>query len=341
MRFPRPHLMPLRGMRGIAAITALVLIAAGCGGGSGGGGVGGVGGSGSKVSSSPGLEKSAITVGLLPVADAAQLKLAIDRGFFKAEGLTVKIQMLQGGAEAPPKLSSGALDVSFGAYVPFFMAKAAGFPLHIVADAFESAPGTHTVLVTRDSPIHTVKDLAGKRVGVNVKRNLSTLMVQATLQPQGVKLDDFKNFIAIPFPNMQTALKTRQVDAVQAVEPFSTQMQKSIGARLITDLSEGPTANFPIAGYASTQGWAKKNPRTLAAFQRAIAKAQLLLANRQMLAQTLPTYTQIDASTAATLHVGVYPTSINTTRLQRVADVMQEYGYSKQPVNVKSLVGTG
>ncbi|HEX6471826.1 MAG TPA: ABC transporter substrate-binding protein, partial [Streptosporangiaceae bacterium] len=288
--------------------------------------IAGCGGAASSDSKYPTPEKRTITVGLLPVADAAQLKVAIDRGFFRAEGLTVKIQMLQGGAEAPPKLSSGALDVSFGAYVPFFMAKAGGFPLHIVADAFESAPGTHTILVARDSPIHTVKDLAGKKVGVNVKHNLSSLMVQATLQPLGVKLDDAKNFVAIPLPNMEAALKNHSVDAVQAVEPFGTQMQKAIGARLITDLSEGPTANFPIAGYASTESWAKKNPKTLAAFQRAIIKAQGLLADRQILAQTLPTYTQIDASTAATLHVGLYPTSINTTRLQRVADVMQEYG---------------
>jgi len=319
-------------MTGAAAMTAVVLAAAGCGGSGSD--------SDSEKSSSSGLEKSTITVGLLPVADAAQVKLAIDRGFFKAEGLTVKIQMLQGGAEAPPKLSRGSLDVSFGAYVPFFMAKAGGFPLHIVADAFESAAGTHTVLVARDSPIHTVKDLADKKIGINVKHNLGSLMLQATLQPQGIKLDDDKNFVAIPFPNLEAALKNHSVDAVQAVEPFSTQMQKSIGARLITDLSQGPTASFPIAGYASTENWAKKNPQTLAAFQRAIAKAQVLLADRQVLAQTLPTYTKIDASTAATLHVGVYPLSINTTRLQRVADVMREYGYAKQAIDVKSLVSS-
>jgi NitT/TauT family transport system substrate-binding protein len=327
MRFPR---IRHRLVPGIAALTAAALAAAGCSGGSDSGG-----------SSPSGLEKTTLNVGILPVADAAQLKLAIDRGFFRAEGLTVKIQMLQGGAEGPPKLQSGNLDISFGAYVPFFMAKEGGFPLHIVADAFQSAPGTHTLLVARDSPIHTVRDLVGKKVGVNVKRNLSSLLVQATLQPQGVTLDDNKNFVAIPFPNMEAALKNQNVDAVQAVEPFSSQMQKSIGARLITDLSQGPTADFPIAGYASTESWAKNNPNTLAAFSRAINKAQNLLADRQILAQTLPTYTQIDANTAATLHVGAFPASVNTTRLQRVVDMARQYGYLRKPIDVKSLVSPG
>lgn len=323
MRFPDIRRTTLRG---VALITAVVLTAAGCGG------------SDDNKSSGSGLEKSTINVGLLPVADAAQLKLAIDRGFFRAEGLTVKTQMLQGGAEAPPKLQSGNLDLAIGAYVPFFMAKAGGFPLHIVADAFETAPGTHTIMVAKDSPIHSVKDLAGKKIAVNVKHNLATLLIQATLQPQGIKLDENKNFVAVPFPNMEAALKNHSVDAAQLVEPFGTQAQKSIGARLITDLSEGPTTNFPVGGYASTESWAKKNPKTAAAFQRAIYKAQAVLADRQVLAQTLPTYTQIDPATAATIHTGIYPTSINTTRLQRVADIMQQYGYLQQPLDVKALL---
>jgi NitT/TauT family transport system substrate-binding protein len=310
-----------------AVASALTVTIAGCGA------------SGDKKTSSSGLEKSTLTVGMLPVEGSAALRLGIDRGYFKAEGLTVKLQVLQGGAEAPPKLSSGNLDIAAGAYVPFFQAKAGGFPLHIVADAYESAPGTHTLLVAGDSSIHSVRDLAGKKIGVNAKRNLASLMIQATVRPQGVELDEDKNFVAMPLPNMEAALKTHSVDAVQAVEPFSSQMQKSIGARLITDLSQGPTANFPISGYVSTESWAKRNPKALAAFQRAIGKAQQLLADRQVLAHTLPTFTQIDPTTAETIHTGVFPTTINTTRLQRVADIMRQYGYLKQALDVKTLVG--
>jgi NitT/TauT family transport system substrate-binding protein len=311
---------------GTAAVGVLALTVTGCG---------------SDDSTSPsGLEKGTITVGMLPVEASAAVKLSVDRGLFKAEGLTVKIQVLQGGAEAPPKLTSGNLDIALGAYVPFFQAKAGGFPLHIVSDAYESAPGTHTLLVAEGSPIHSVKDLAGKKIAVNLKKNLATLMVQATVQPQGVKLDEAKNFVAVPLPNMEAALKNHSVDAVQAVEPFSSHLQQSIGARLLTDLSQGPTANFPIAGYVTTTGWAKKNPKTLAAFQRAIHKAQVMLGDRNLLAQTLQTFTQINANTAATIHTGVFPTSISTARLQRVADIMQQYGYLQQRLDVKSFVGT-
>src|SRR5512139_140837 len=236
-----------RRLVGAAALLAFSLVATGCGGSD-------------ENKSVNGLEKTKLKVGMLPVADAAQLKVAIDRGLFKAEGLTVETQLLQGGAESVPKLKSGNLDLSFGAYVPFFMAQESGvIDLRIVADAFQSAPGTHVILVPKDSPVHSLQDLKGKKVGVNVIKNLSSLMVQATLQPNGVMLDDQKDFAQVPFPNMEQALKSGTVDAVQAVEPFNTQLQKSIGARELTDVSQGATTEFPIAGYAATSDFVKEN----------------------------------------------------------------------------------
>jgi NitT/TauT family transport system substrate-binding protein len=278
MSLPLPRIH--RGSLAVtAAITALALTAAGCGGDD------------KPSSSGTGLEKTTLNVGMLPVGDVAQLQLAQDRGFFKAEGLTVKTQVL------------------------------------------------HVILVPKDSPIKTVKDLVGKKIGINVKHNVGSLLIQATLQPQGVKLDDEKNFVAMPFPQMEAALKSHSVDAVQAVEPFNTQLQKSIGARLLVDLSQGPTAEFPLAGYVSTEEFAKKNPKTVAAFQRAVGKAQAMLTDKAVLAKVIPEYTKITPDVAAVLHYGSYPTTLNAADLKRVSDLMVKYQYIQSPIDVNAFVG--
>jgi NitT/TauT family transport system substrate-binding protein len=315
---------------GIAAIAALALTITACGGSD----------SGEPSSSSTGLEKTKITVGMLPIQDAVQLKVAIDKGYFAAEGLTVEMQMLGGGAEAVPKLQSGNIDLAIGAWVPFFQAKAGGFPLHIVADAFQTASGTHQIIVAKNSPIQSVQDLVGKKIAVNAKHGLATLLVQGTLEPQGVKLDEDSSFVVVPFPNMEAAINNGSVDAAQCVEPFCTVAEQNSGARMIADLGSGPVGNFPVGGWVSTESWAKKNPNTEAAFQRAIIKAQKDLADPQVIVQTLPTYTKIDAKTAASLKNGVYPTSLDIARLQKVADTMQQYGYLDKPIDVKSLVSS-
>ncbi|MEO5874394.1 MAG: ABC transporter substrate-binding protein [Streptosporangiaceae bacterium] len=292
--------------------------------------------------SANGLEKTTITVGAMPVTDDAPLQIAVQQGLFKAEGLDVKLQTITGGAEAIPKLKGGSLDISFGNFVSFLGANAKGaLDVRFVAEGFQSAAGTHTIVVAKDSPIRSVKDLAGKKIAVNTKRNISSLLIRATIEPSGIKLDDDKSFVEMPFPSMEAALKNKSVDAVQVVEPFVTQLQSALGARVLVDLSQGPTADFPIAGYATTSDFATKNPKTIAAFQRGLSKAQAMASDHKIVQAILPSYTKITAQVAATLSYGAFPTTLSAARLQRVADVMQRYGYLTDKVDVKSLIITG
>ncbi|MGI5208474.1 ABC transporter substrate-binding protein [Spirillospora sp. CA-108201] len=312
-----------------ALAIALALSAAACGS--------------SEKKSANGLEKSEITLGNMTVADTAPVQLAISKGLFKAEGLTVKTQVIPGGAAGIPLLKSGRLDFSISNYVSLLTAgsKDPGFKPKIVVEGMQSAPKTHTLMVRKDSPYHTIKDLAGKKIAVNTKRNVATLLVRAAGKPQSVEFDEDKNFVEVPPPAMEQALKSKSVEAVQAIEPFGTQMQQSMGARMVADLSSGPTADFPVAGFATTEKFAKENPKTVAAFQRALLKAQGMAADRKLVQDVLPTYAKgIDAKVASTMSFGTWPTTLNATRLQRVADLMQQFGYLDKPLDVKSYMAT-
>ncbi|QIB45788.1 ABC transporter substrate-binding protein [Streptomyces aureoverticillatus] len=311
---------------------ALLLVAAtaGCGGSGDSGGGSGDG---------TGPEKTRITVGTMPVADTAPLEMAMRKGFFKAEGLTVRTTTLSGGAESVSRLRAGALDISFGNYVSYFLAHAnKAIDLRIVADAFQSAPRTHAVLVKKDSPVKSLKDLQDKKIGVNTKRNVSALLVKKAGKAEGASFDDDKNFAEIDMPNMETALKAGSVDAVQAVEPFVSAIEKSGTGRVVADLGKPPTAGFPVAGYAATASFAEDNPKTVAAFQRAMARAQKQAANRSTVVDTLPDYTKITAEQAAQLHLGGYPVVLDPARLRRVVALMREFGYLKRGIDVEPLL---
>ncbi|GAA4218298.1 NitT/TauT family transport system substrate-binding protein [Streptosporangium album] len=315
----------------IVGVLALALMAvAGCGGA----------GEPTKASAGgSGLEKAKINIGMMPVVDTAPLQIAMDKGLFKAEGLDVSMVKLAGGAEAIPKLKGGSLDISFGNYVSFFAASAKGvIDLKIVSDGFQSAPKTHVVLVSKDSKIQTMADLAGKTIAINTKRNVSSMLVRVAAKAHNVELDEDKNFVEAPFPEMEGLLKAGTVDAAQVVEPFGTFIGQNIGARVIWDTSQGPTADFPIAGYAATSEFAKANPNTVAAFQRAMSKAQALAADRALVVAAIPKYTTIPAAVAGSLAIGGFPTTLNATRLQRVADSMKEYGLLDAPLNVQDLI---
>ncbi|MBC9713560.1 ABC transporter substrate-binding protein [Streptomyces sp. TRM66268-LWL] len=320
-------------LRGLGAFAALALLAGatGCGGDDGEGGGKG-----------EGLEKSTLTIGTMPVADTAPFEIARAKGLFAKEGLTVRTQTLSGGAESISRLKAGALDISFGNYVSFMLAHTnKALDVRIVADAFQAAPGTHAVLVADDSTVKSFADLEGKRIGVNTKRNISALLVKAAAKEEGVELDDDKAFAEVDMPNMGTALKSGSVDAVQAVEPFVTQITSSGTGRVLKDLGEAPTQEFPIAGYATTAEFAKENPKTVAAFQRALKAAQAMADDRALVEQTLPSYTKITAPVAKEISLGTYPPELSEERLRRVADLMAEFGYVQGDVDVAGLLIRG
>jgi NitT/TauT family transport system substrate-binding protein len=298
---------------------------------------------GSKTSSANGgLEKSTITVASLPLVDAAGVHIAVKQKFFEQEGLHVKIQPVAQSIQALPALKNGQVDVIAGAnYVTFLQANAAGtLKLRILADGAAEAPRFMALLVPSDSPIKQPKDLEGKTVAVNILNNIQSLTLNEVLKANNVDPSKVK-YRAIPFPQMGAALQKHEIDAVHTGEPFGTDFQRKLGARMVVDGGGAPVTELPVSGYVSTQDFVTKYPKTAAAFQRAIQKAQqLATSDRKKVEEVLPDYAHVDAQTASVLSLPNYPTSLNPTRLQRLPDLMFQDGMVKSKIDINSLIFT-
>jgi NitT/TauT family transport system substrate-binding protein len=313
-----------------ALFTGLLLIAAlvtGCGGSSSSG-------------SGNGLEKKTLTVASLPLVDTAGLRIAVQRKYFQAEGLNIQIKPVAQSIQALPALKNGQVDVIAGGnYVTFLQAQAQGtLTLRVLAAGAAAAPRFMSVLTRPDSPIRQPKDLEGRTVAVNILNNIQSLSLNAILKADNVDPAKVK-YRAVPFPQMGAALQKGQVDAVHAAEPFGTDIARKLGARLVVDGGSGPVvSNLPVSGYLSTQRFTDKYPKSAAAFQRAVQKGQQAAADRKQVEQILPTYAHLDASTAAALHLPAFPPTIDSARLQNLADLMLQAGLLKQKIDVRSLV---
>lgn len=286
-----------------------------------------------------GPERATLRVGMLNIVDTASFYLAQQRGFFQAEGLTVEPITAQGGAASTPGLVGGSLDVAFGNYVSFFLAQSQGVgQFRLISDGYQADANTFLILARPDGLVRTPRDLTGRRVAVNTFRNIVELNAQSALQTNGVDPNSVQ-FVEVPFPDMAAALATGRVDAAAMVEPFITSASRSLGAVPILDTASGPTADIPIAGYGTTEAFARENPRTVAAFQRAMARGQQAASDRRNVEQVLPTYIRIDQSTASLITIGTFPQSLDATRLQRVADLMQQFGLVPGRFEVQPMLG--
>jgi len=330
---------PVAGIsrRGLLGAGAVALIAAGCSSGKSSPTAGSTSpGSGSKI------EKPDLTVAAVQAVTNTGLYIAAQQGFFTAEGLKVTIAPIVSSTVAIANQLKGQFDVTAGAYESYILAQAHGggaVSWRILTEGAVSKTGSQAVLVASGSPIKTVGDLKGKTIAANILDNVGTLLIQSMLTASKVPLSSVK-LVAIPFPSMAAALKRGEIDAGWFDEPFLTQAKTTIGAKTLYDTSQGATANFAISGYMSTQSWYGKYPNTAAAFVRAIRKGQALAnGNRGDVDKAVPAYTKVTAATAAKMGLDDYPVTLDATRVQRVADVMHQFGLLKTTFNMSAMTG--
>jgi NitT/TauT family transport system substrate-binding protein len=294
-----------------------------------------------------GLEKTNLTVGAVPVADEAGLYIAQDEGLFAAEGLHVTIDPILSSADSTKGQNDGKFDITAGNAVSYVQEQVTHqSDLEIVAEGSLMQANNQALYTLPGSPVTNISDLKGRRIGVNVLNNIGTLLISSVLQEHGMSVRDV-HFVAVPFPALGQALKQRKIDAAWLPEPTASADAQSMGLEELADLDQGATAGFPVGWYVVTKAWAKKYPRTLAAFLDALrAGQQIADGNRtavERAMEKLPAPFTVSPVIAAVMSIETYPLTvapdINQVRVQRVADEMLRFHMLKTSFQVSSMLG--
>ncbi len=323
------------------AALAVGLLAAGCS--SSGNATGG--------SSSAGpLEKSNLTVAAVPAGDSAGLYIAEQRGLFAAQGLHVKIVPAISGATTISGQLSGKYDVTMGNYVSYLLndwqqlqpgSTLQKDPFQVLAAGSIMQANNQVMLVRAGSPIHSIADLKGKKIGVNVPDNIGFLLMSALLKANGLTPKQV-HFVAVPFPGMGAAIQKGTVDAAWMPDPFVTSNEQQFGEQPLADLNQGAVASLPIAGYMVTKSWVHKYPHTAAAFRRAIVEGQRIADTNPTAVQNgVMAYAHVTKQVAALIAMANYPVDTDPVPIQRVADLMQQFQVTKTRLTVMPYIVGG
>jgi NitT/TauT family transport system substrate-binding protein len=319
MRRPRTHWFSL-----VFATTALATGLAACSSGSSSQ-ANGSGNSGSLTT---------VTVAAPDIASAVPLQIAKDQGLFKAEGLNVKVEIVANSNATTAPLLAGTLDFTSENWVGMYIQeqKNPKLGLKVIADNFQATDNIAAIVVPKGSKITSVKQLAGKKIALpGVGASIGPLSVDVLLNSYGVKATATNSqyqTVVEPFPDMPAALAEGKVDAAWVTEPFVTVAEEA-GAHVLAYTYSGALKNFPIGPWATTSSFAEKNPTVVKEFTAAITKAQQLAASDPALVRKeepiwIPT---LKPKIADVMAQGTYDTTVNLTSLQRVADVMEDYGF--------------
>ena len=163
----------------------------------------------------------------------AGIYVALDRGYFKAEGLDVTLRQIPSFSTSLPLLGSGQLDFATGGPNPdVWNAIENNVPVKIVAAIATGVPGTaQSALVVSDQLIKSgayqgLGSLKGKTIAINALGSSSEYYVDKILAKAGLTESDV-HLVALDFADMETAIANGKIDAALSVEPFITSMSKA------------------------------------------------------------------------------------------------------------------
>jgi NitT/TauT family transport system substrate-binding protein len=211
-------------------------------------------------------EKTTLAIALsAPNVDSqAPVRIAIDKGFYEEEGLTIEIIDADSAREG---LVGGSLDLAVDGSVNLVDAGVAGTGIKIVAGYRQREP----MLIAARNSVQSPADLEGKQVilgdapgtpRIDLRLNL---LAEAGFDLDGVGYQDvyppgFSNAWVENFVQGQaelTVIFPRHIPLIEAAD----------GYLVLDELKEWPNDSV-----AATDSWIEANPNTLARFIRATSK---------------------------------------------------------------------
>lgn len=139
---------------------------------------------------------------------------------------TLDMTFTRGTPEAAALLAAGQADLatlSFSAFATVIAKGAVPQGLTIISDNYQDGHegnATNTFFVLKDSPIKSVADLKGKKVGINAFGSAVDLVLRVVLKQNGLDPRRDVEIVEIAFPNMASAIREKRVDCGVLVIPF-------------------------------------------------------------------------------------------------------------------------
>lgn len=190
----------------------------------------------------------------------------------KSDKVPVKWVLSQGSNRALEFLSSGSIDFGSTAGLAAVLSKANGNPIKGVY--LFSRPEWTALLVPKDSPIKSIKDLKGKKVAAT-KGTDPFLFLLRSLHAEGLQKSDIEH-VSLQHADGRAALEQGRVDAWAGLDPLMAGSEIEAGSRLIHR-----NVAFNTYGFLNTtEKFARENPdyvrKVIAAYEKA---RQWIIAN--------------------------------------------------------------
>jgi NitT/TauT family transport system substrate-binding protein len=214
----------------------------------------------------------ALNVGVLKIAALADVYAAQKLGYFDKVGLDVSLTTANNGNDLMTAMQSGKLDIILAIPGVALRADEKGYDATLVFQnelAHTKSPDSGALIVRNDSPITSVKQLAGKKIAHSGIGTQAWAAVVDVEMKNGVDPKSVQD-LEVGYPQMPGVLQQGLVDAVAAVDPFTSGILAAKAGRVISWFYVDSVPGQPIGTFWASRDWVAKNADVVKRYQTAM-----------------------------------------------------------------------
>ena len=222
---------------------------------------------------------------------SAPLAIIKKMGYDKQEGVDLQTVPVKSGGDCVTFVSTGQIDYALASIEPIAAMTVRGAKLVEFYNQYQ-APGTE-IVVPEDSPIKTIAQLKGKKIGVREFTAPGTVVAKGLIRAEGMDPENDVKFVSVGSANAAALfLKDGTLDAISINTSDHATISLFIGPKL-RHLNSKVMDSAPGFGLVTTRENFEKNKKTVEAVGRMYTKASVFMTHRpeaavQILFETWP-----------------------------------------------------
>lgn len=211
-----------------------------------------------------------IRVGYIGLTCEAPIFTAVEKGFFKEEGLEVELVKCE-WSKYKDVLALGGFDITHHLVMYFLKPLEQGLDVRFTGGIHR---GCLRVQASTKGNIRTIKDLKGKRIGIPGMGTPPFIFAHRVLGANGIDASTDVTWLVYPAGELGLALDKGDVDAVADSEPIGSMLLAQGKVRNVADQATDAPYNEEYCCAVIANGrFLKANPKATAAATRALLKA--------------------------------------------------------------------
>jgi NitT/TauT family transport system substrate-binding protein len=279
-----------------------------------------------------------VRIGWTASENAAQAYYAVNQGYLAKAGIDAELFTFPNSQAISNALAGNAIDVGAADMIQLANGYLHGVPFAFFAGAavYSSAVPTLELLVGKDAPYKTAKDLEGQTVAVIALNSISAITVEEWVRQNGADLTKIKIF-ELPFPAMLPAIEHATIAAALFAEPFLTSALPE--CRVLGKTYDVVAKQFYITSWFSSRDWLGRDPDLVRRFTRAIYDtARWSNSHHDDTATILSGLTKIPVEKLRAMNRAEFATSLDPKLMQPVLDIAYRYKAIERPVAAADLI---